>query len=104
MLTCGAVLTLPPPLVPPPPPHDASAADSTMTATRRGRGEYDSPMKNPAFVQHWFTNMVSLPFQRRQVTYNIERDSVLDYSRAFLINLQGDKSNTLEYTIHCNGG
>jgi hypothetical protein len=24
--------------------------------------------------------------------------------RAFLINLQGGKSNTLEYTIHCNGG
>jgi hypothetical protein len=24
--------------------------------------------------------------------------------RAFLINLQGGRSNTLEYTIHCNGG
>jgi hypothetical protein len=24
--------------------------------------------------------------------------------RAFLLNLQGGKSNTLEYTIHCNGG
>lgn len=24
--------------------------------------------------------------------------------RAFLINLQGGKSNSLEYTIHCNGG
>jgi len=24
--------------------------------------------------------------------------------RAFLINLEGRKSNTLQYTIHCNGG
>jgi hypothetical protein len=41
---------------------------------------------------------------RENGVVRIQTHHEIQILRAFLLNLQGARSNTLEYTIHCNGG